>query len=161
MVVPYKPKVTDNFLDQEDFDSMVDVLFGKDIKWIWGKIVDFEDACHYCHNFYHEDEPISDFYENINDTFRERLDVNAWVRIKMNAKIRTNEIIEYPIHKDDECKYVSLYYLNTCDGYTFFKDGTKIESIANRLITFPHHLWHGGTSTTNTDRRLVINFNYY
>ena len=56
---------------------------------------------------------------------------------------------------------VAIYYLNTCDGYTYFKGGTKVESIANRIIIFPSEVWHGGTSVTNADRRVVINFNYY
>jgi len=50
--------------------------------------------------------------------------------------------------------------MNTCDGYTLFEDGTKIESIANRLVTFPNGMKHTGTSTTNASFRMVINFNY-
>ena len=54
----------------------------------------------------------------------------------------------------------SIFYINSNDGYTEFEDGTKVESVANRLVTFPHHMKHRGTTCTNQPFRLVINFNY-
>ena len=51
-------------------------------------------------------------------------------------------------------------HLNTCDGYTVFKNGEKVESVANRYIEFDSNLMHSGTSTTDSKRRVVINFNY-
>ena len=55
----------------------------------------------------------------------------------------------------------SIFYINTNNGYTKFKDGTKVESIANRMITFPANMEHCGTSCTDKNIRIVINFNYY
>ena len=55
----------------------------------------------------------------------------------------------------------SIFYINTNDGYTKFEDGTKIESIANRMITFPANINHTGTSCTDEQTRVVINFNYF
>ena len=51
--------------------------------------------------------------------------------------------------------------MNTNDGYTEFEDGTKVESVANRLVTFPANLKHTGTSCTDEKTRIVINFNYF
>ena len=53
----------------------------------------------------------------------------------------------------------SILYLNTNDGYTEFEDGTKIESIENRWVSFPEDTKHRGTSCTNERVRVVINFN--
>ena len=39
--------------------------------------------------------------------------------------------------------------------------GTKVESIANRMITFPSNMKHTGTSCTDEKIRVVINFNYF
>ena len=55
----------------------------------------------------------------------------------------------------------SIYYINTNDGYTEFEDGTKVESIENRLITFPTTTYHCGTTCTNQSLRILINFNYF
>ena len=50
---------------------------------------------------------------------------------------------------------------NDGDGYTEFEDGTKVESIENRFVTFPSNLHHGGTTCTDQKRRVVINLNYF
>ena len=55
----------------------------------------------------------------------------------------------------------SIFYVNTNNGYTEFEDGTKIESVANRMVTFPTNLKHRGTSCTDEKIRVVINFNYF
>ena len=56
---------------------------------------------------------------------------------------------------------VAIYYVNSNDGYTEFRDGTKVESIANRLAIFPSTMEHTGSTCTNTKFRCVINFNFY
>ena len=53
-----------------------------------------------------------------------------------------------------------ILYMNTNNGFTKFEDGTVIESVANRFVTFPNHTEHTGTTTSDSDYRLVINFNY-
>ena len=55
-----------------------------------------------------------------------------------------------------------IYYVNTNDGYTLFEDGTKVESVANRFVTFPCHIKHGGMPYNNDKfgRRIVVNFNW-
>ena len=54
----------------------------------------------------------------------------------------------------------SLYYMNTTDGPTMFKDGTAVECIANRLVTFPVYYIHASTTPTNQNVRFVMNLNY-
>mgnify|MGYP003125562687 CR=1 FL=1 len=94
-------------------------------------------------------------------------------RIKANLLMRTSEIIPHTFHTDyyvDNEVYpdivwsglkTSIYYINSNDGYTEFEDGTRIESVANRLVTFPNHMKHRGTTCTNKPFRMVINFNYF
>ena len=55
----------------------------------------------------------------------------------------------------------SIFYVNTNNGYTKFEDGTKVESVANRLVSFPANKKHTGTSCTDEKTRVVINFNYF
>ena len=56
---------------------------------------------------------------------------------------------------------VSIFYVNTNDGFTVFEDGTKVESVANRMLTFPTNMKHSGTACTDQKYRIIINFNYY
>ena len=54
-----------------------------------------------------------------------------------------------------------IYYVNSNDGYTEFKDGTKVESVANRVVAFPCTVPHAGTTCTDASVRTVINFNFH
>ena len=51
--------------------------------------------------------------------------------------------------------------MNTNNGYTKFEDGSIVESVANRIVTFPANMKHLGTSCTDEKTRVVINFNYF
>ena len=53
----------------------------------------------------------------------------------------------------------AVYYVNDNDGKTIFKDGSKVDSVANRMLIFPNHIEHGVERATKLDR-FVINFNY-
>ena len=91
------------------------------------------------------------------------LDIRALVRIKANLNHRTPEIIQHGFHVDVpfDCM-TGIYYVNDNDGYTEFKEcGTKVESVANRMVTFPSQTLHSGTSCTNATRRIAINFVYF
>ena len=84
------------------------------------------------------------------------------MRVKANMNMRTPEIIEHGFHTDGTSSCTAaIYYVNTNDGYTAFEDGTKVESIANRLVVFNTQTKHTGTTCTNAKFRCVINFNYY
>ena len=66
-------------------------------------------------------------------------------------------------HNDYDCDNMTtgIFYMNTCDGYTEFEDGSKVECRANRFITFPSSLKHRGVSQLDSRFKCVINFNYF
>ena len=64
------------------------------------------------------------------------------------------------VNKEKGNVFTSIFYINDNNGHTLFEDGTKVESVANRLITFPTDVSHTGTSCTDEKIRVVINFNY-
>ena len=94
--------------------------------------------------------------------------VSLW-RIKANLLTRTPNIVKNAFHVDmsyaseEKLKQwtTSIFYVNTNNGYTKFEDGTKVECVANRMVTFPANMKHGGTSCTDKRIRVVINFNYF
>ena len=98
--------------------------------------------------------------------FFAKIDPKCILRVKANLQMRTTEIIENGFHWDYPADNyagakTSIFYINSNDGYTEFEDGTRIESVANRLITFPLNMKHRGTTCTDKPFRLVINFNYF
>ena len=54
----------------------------------------------------------------------------------------------------------AIFYLNSNNGYTLFKDDTRVFSQENRLCLFNGHIEHAGASCTNAKRRVVLNINY-
>ena len=54
----------------------------------------------------------------------------------------------------------AIFYINTNNGYTLFEDGTKVESVENRICIFPYYMKHTGTTCTDKNQRVVININY-
>ena len=65
----------------------------------------------------------------------EKEEAIAIARIKANSITRTEELMvfEHAFHCDFAPTMgdltTAIYYINTCDGYTLFEDGTKVECV--------------------------------
>jgi hypothetical protein len=126
------------------------------------------DKFQFVQMFYYDCAPHSRFLEKLQPIL-EIIQPTSLLRIKANLLTKTSNIIENEFHVDlipmseEKQKYwtTSIFYINTNNGYTKFEDGTKVESVANRMITFPSNMKHTGTSCTDEKTRIVINFNYF
>ena len=110
-------------------------------------------------------EPQSEIYTNICDKFVPRFKQVAnfrnLIRIKINAYPYTNIVKEHKDHVDSDFKHTgAVFSLNTCDGFTKFSDGTKVESVANRIVFFDASKFHHSSTTSNAKLRYNINFNF-
>ena len=110
-------------------------------------------------------EPQSEIYTNICDKFVPRFKQVAnfrnLIRIKINAYPYTNIVKEHKDHIDSDFKHTgAVFSLNTCDGFTKFSDGTKVESVANRIVFFDASKFHHSSTTSNAKLRYNINFNF-
>ena len=86
------------------------------------------------------------------------------LRIKANLLYKTSKIIKHGYHTDfepDLNNKTSIFYVNTNNGYTSFKNGRKVKSKENTLVEFDSKLEHSGTTCTDKEYRMIINFNYY
>lgn len=166
-------QVIDNFLDEEDFKSIQDYLMGSDISWLKSPVLregslhppdleDMRDNIQFWHPFYMDDEPTHDDV-NVLRPIIKKLDVKALLRIKANITMRTPKIIEHGYHTDYPFGgfKTAIFYINTNDGYTQIKDGRRVESVENRLLEFSGELLHTGTTCTDQQCRVVINFDYF
>ena len=164
-------KIEDNFLGQKEFDEIQTLMMGEEFSWYYNDKIDYKedtDKYQFTHTFYRFDASQSSFCEKLN-LILEIIKPVSLYRIKANLLTRTPTIVENTFHVDllylSEEKQkqwtTSILYVNTNNGYTKFEDGTKVESVANRLVTFPANMGHTGTSCTNEKTRVVINFNYF
>ena len=164
-------KVYDDFLSKRDYKNLFNNMTSVDLPWHWGDFIieneDLEcdelDNYQMHHTMFMNSSPQNQSYNWIVPIISDpRLECRALVKIKANLNNRSSEIIRHGFHCDVpyHCT-TAIFYLNTNNGYTEFEDGTKVDSISNRLVTFPSSIRHTGTTCTDQKRRLVINFNYF
>ena len=164
-------KIEDNFLKQEEFDK-IQKLMGEPspFPWFYADRIVFEDDVdkfQFIHAFYDNHMPMSPFTNEL-DSIINIIQPFSIVKIRAKLLTRTPEIVESTFHVDiplleENLKQwtTSIFYINTNNGYTKFEDGTIVESVANRMLSFPANMKHCGTSCTDERRRIVINFNYF
>jgi hypothetical protein len=156
-------KIIDNFLDGEYFDSLVLAME----RWEWYfqsgvayKEVVVDNFYHMTHLFYSKNAPVSPHYDKLLPLLT-KLQVECLIRLKANMYPNTATLHEHGMHTDKNFLHSgAILSLNTCDGYTKLKDGTKIDSIANRVLLFDPGIEHCSTTTTNAPARFNINMNY-
>jgi len=167
-------EVEDDFLDKTQFDILQTFMLSGECGWFFNEDIDYKGAgkstFQFTHSFYRNNCPSSDHYEKLWPIY-EKLNENKIIlaRVKANLLTKTPKIVKNSYHIDldslnkQKLKQVttSIYYINSNNGYTEFEDGTKIESVANRMLSFPAYLQHRGTSCTDEKRRVIINFNYF
>ena len=65
------------------------------------------------------------------------------------------------MHRDfPKSHMVGLYSVNTNNGYTLFKDGTKVKSIENQMVIFDGKREHCSVAQTDTNVRVNVNINF-
>jgi hypothetical protein len=166
--------IEDNFLNPKEFVEWQAFFMSQQLTWHFNESVVFAetdvDKFQFFHMFYKKFVPVSPFMKIIDPILNKINPISLW-RVKANLLTRTPEIDESEFHVDmadledspERLKEwtTSIFYVNTNNGYTKFEDDTKVESVANRLATFPSTLKHHGSSCTDEKRRMVINFNYF
>ena len=174
-------KVYDNFLDEQDFLNLKNTMLGGDFPWFYSerilksyienpafyrddKSFAKNDDYQFNHVFYLNHQVNSSFFHLVYP-FIQKINPKAIVRIKANLTNKTDRSMVYGFHVDQNDAPSNLksavYYVNTTNGPTLFKDGTEIESLENRLVIFDTNLVHSAVSQTDEKARIVINFNFY
>ena len=177
-------KVIDNFLEEKNFKDVLEHITSTNFPWYYAdsivkksksilsgyqkqpEDVEFDPVYdfQFCHMLYRDYEFKSQAARVILKPFFKKLDVKASMRVKVNCGPNTPHHIKSGFHRDSMIEpphLTALYYLNTNNGWTEFKDGRIVESVANRMLIFPSNLYHTGVSCTDEKVRLVINFNFY
>lgn len=159
-------KVIDDLLNEKDFIMIKDKLLGIEFPWYFltGKVHENDGHFQLCHNFFLSGKPQSQFL-TILDPFIKKLNIGKVIRIKANITFKRNSNEESDMHTDvkrvgGEKFKTAVFYCNTNNGSTLFKDGERVYSKENRVVIFDGDTLHCGVSCTDKDRRVVINFNY-
>ncbi len=160
--------IVDNWLPEEVFYKLFSTMKSPEFPWFLGKVVGYQgdDEVKGNMQFFHEFYRHHQMKNQLMMPVLYHLQPCATIRIKANLALATDTIKVGGFHVDVEDgldrEYLktSILYMNTNDGYTTFEDGTKVESVQNRFVTFPNSMKHAGTTCTDSPFRMVINFNY-
>jgi hypothetical protein len=161
-------EIIDNFLDPMSLALLKATMLQYDFPWGYDSVVtehsDTEiNQYQFSHPFYKNDTVTSEFFYAMAPII-EKINPVKLIRVKANLNPRTEENFEHGYHIDYENTFPNhksaVFYLNTNNGYTLFEDGTKIESVENRFVSFKTSIRHTGSTCTDVNRRVVINFNY-
>ena len=164
--------INDNFLSPQDFETIRNEVTAVEFQWSFSQHVDHpeEDPTpgQFVHTAYYGSVPCSDFYNRLAPILEHKLDCCCLYRIKLNLQPRLPEPEFSTFHTDTDHWEASraaqwttsIFYVNTCNGYTELENGQKIESVENRLVSFPSNIEHRGVTQTDEQTRILINFNY-
>ena len=159
-------QIIDNFLPEDCFKELQNyIVWNNSFPWyLHTKISGVEEEVgvfYGTHKAYDNCSPLSSLYHTMIPIISGLPDFRALIRIKANFYPKTHEIYEHGRHFDYSFKQKgAILSLNTCDGFTRLEDGTKVDSVENRLLLFDSSKIHNSSTTTNKRGRFNININY-
>ena len=168
-------RVIDNFLPEEEYREIHSMMTSDSFPWHFKSTIvtpnETPSPGFFCNVLYDSNCPTNmPVFERLIPIYN-RLQIYALLRIKANLNWRLPEPYVQDWHNDIvdmtesaiEHWSVAIYYVNTNNGYTQYMENgitKRIESIENRVVVFPANTAHRGISQTDTQNRIVINFNY-
>tara|TARA_B100000965_G_C19243686_1_gene605535 strand:+ start:119 stop:616 length:498 start_codon:yes stop_codon:yes gene_type:complete len=163
-------EIIDNFLSEEEFKNIKNFMESSDFPWFYNdhKVISGDGQFQFTHNFFTNtnNKGKNSAWLDMWNNYIYKIKAKECYRIKANMNIKT--ISHEPSLWHSDLKHnincprkTSVFYINDNNGYTEFRNGDRIESVANRAIIFDNNLEHRGVSHTLPDHyRIVVNFNY-
>tara|TARA_Y200000002_G_scaffold281286_2_gene235330 strand:- start:67 stop:597 length:531 start_codon:yes stop_codon:yes gene_type:complete len=169
-------EIIENFLDQSDFEELKKFFLSPRSQW---RFIDFvvskeldnqKKDGYFVHSFrdLHPQTlvdrfPISPNYKVLDkllEKIKHKLNFKQILRIRSSLFPRREVQKADAFHVDYKFDHkVCIFYVNSNNGYTLFKSGEKVDSVANRLLIFDGLKEHSTVVQTDTSARYIININ--
>lgn len=155
-------KIIDQFLDQKNFNQLKELICGNEFPWYFYNGVNLigDGYCQFVHTFYENDKVLSGYF-NLMLPFLEKLKCKTLVKIKTNLLTKTEKSVQHGYHIDYDNTKTAIFYMSTTNGKTYFKDKDPVDCKENRIVIFDSKLYHSSSTSTDSNQRIVINFNYH
>lgn len=171
--------VVDNFLTDNQLKSVENFVFGNggdNIQWNFRNFivgvtkdeVENKDSYQFTNSIFYKNRILDeDVFNNLIPIFEQRLEVEHWLKIKMNfrpigKKIETGLHSDL-FHQDGFMFLTGIFYFNDNNGCTEIinkkSEKIKVESKKNRCVIFRGDLLHQAV-TADDSHRIVLNMNF-
>ena len=158
-----KYKIIKNFLEISFFKQIQNFLFSEECPWYYKKNMTTDDSYFFNFCFYNYSTPQTPMFDSMMRPVVNLLECNMLSEIRANLVLKKEKKYCSNFHVDRSfpCK-TAILYMNTCNGYTLLDEKEKIKILCeeNKLLIFDTNIKHAMVSQTDTERRIVINFNY-
>jgi hypothetical protein len=158
-------KEYNNFLPIEEFKKLQNLIFHLDFPWrIRQSMTDLDKNIYFTYSFFNHYKVNSDFYEEYIIPILTKLKCVSPMEIRANMFL--NKLFDKSgWHTDFNFNNLTaILYLNNCNGGTELQFNGKIKFIKateNKMIVFSSNTKHRVCTSTDVDRRYILNFNYY
>ena len=162
--------VVDDFLPEEDYKNIKDVMSSHDFPWFLQQNVTGNGRdnplevlfTHYLYSAYGTANlgVRSNFYNTCSPILKKIGDAIV-IRIKANCYPRTESLRIHEFHVDHPFPHETcLLSLSSNDGYTLLKTGEKVQSMENRALFTKDSLPHASTNCTDLNCRINLNVTF-
>ena len=153
--------VINNFLDNDEFWKINKTVTANNFPWF------LEDESFYHHLI----KPLdNDKYENsffislVLNKITEKIKPKKILKAYLNLTSKTNKVNEIdkqrePINLNNR-SYVGFFFINTCNGKIEISGGNEIDTVENRLVTFPINTAYFHSSHTDEQYKIFLKIVY-
>jgi hypothetical protein len=156
-----------DFLIIEQFKNLQNLILNQDFPWrIRKSMTKVDKNIYFTHSFFNEYCINSDFYNPFIVPILKKLNCKSPIDVRANMFL--NKLFDksgwHTDTGDDWNNFTSILYLNSCNGGTELNIDGKIKFIKaeeNKMLVFNSNIKHRVCTSTDIDKRYIINFNYY
>jgi hypothetical protein len=154
-----------NFLSIEEFEKLQNLILDLEFPWrIRNSMTNLDKNIYFTFSFFNEGESTSEFYRPFIKPILKKLNCKAVIQVKANMIL--NKLFDKSgWHTDYNFNNTTaIFYLNNCNGGTEFKIKNKIKFVKaeeNKILIFDSNIEHRARTSTDVDKRYIINFNYF
>lgn len=118
------------------------------------------DNYYLIHRVYENFVPASFLFDELRGIFS-NLKIKSILRARFLLYPYVGKFVRHNPHIDFDYPHkAAVLYMNTNNGFTEFSDGTRVESIRNRVVIFDGSTLHNSTTCTDRQSRIVFAVNY-
>ena len=150
-----------NFIATNDCDKIHKLLLSYEFPWYYHPYqATLKDNFFLGHTFFKDGEINSEKISYL-EPILNKLKPKKILNIRANLCLKRPSRCDWHVDKytDNLTHKTAIYYVNTNNGYTEFKN-KKVTCIQNQIVIFDAYLKHRAEIQTDKDMRVVINFNY-